>query len=1098
MEQIALQMPCWYDATTLTERVAALRNTPITRESVNGNRDLAESRLRRWRSQAPFENDSYFIQRLASHGLSQEEFLYFLGETGEAVRTSMKTSPRWLGELTEAFSRPASSYATAVPEALRRGGRAGFLNAIAPLILTAFERVERGLEVLVTEYPGAPFDKGTVKEILIANLPEQLLAMLSPTMVLELHVARLQELLEGSTAEQRFHSFVEGLRQPEIARRLMQEYPVLARQLVILLDNWADFNLEFLRYLAADWEAICAVFAPEVVDPGILTELTGDAGDSHRGGRSVRIAKFSSGLKLVYKPRSITVEAHFQELLEWLNDRGAQPAFRTLKILDRGGYGWTEFINAASCTSTEGIRRFYQRQGAYLALLYTLEATDFHFENIIAAGEHPMLVDLEALFHPRIGPTTPEADEEHAEQSALDKISSSVLNVGLLPQPYWAFGESEGVDVSGLASLPGQLTPQPVPRWEGTGTDQMRIAHQRVEMPAGNNRPALNGADVNVLDYTVNLIEGFTGCYRFLLRHRDNLLADGGPLTRFADDQLRVILRPTRTYGLLLRESFHPDVLRNALDRDRLFDRLWVAVKNRPHLARVIPAERDDLERGDVPIFTTRPNSRSLWNSSRDCIGDFFDEPGFALVQRRIRQMSEEDCLEQLWFIRGSLTMLAAGAEAPPTAALRLTAPEETRGVPNLLAAACKVGDRLESTALLSGREASWIGMVPIGTRSWTFTSLGIDLYDGLPGVALFLAYLGSITGNDRYATLAQSALMALRYQAERTKREPAPVGGFDGWGGVIYALTHLGVLWKDPPLLAEAESLVELLPALIEGDDRLDIISGAAGCIGSLASLYRCAPSDRTLAAAILCGERLIACAQSMEHGVGWSPGIKATKPLTGFSHGVAGIAWALLELAALTGQDRFRATALQALEYERSLFSPEACNWPDLRDHASFDRVASAGSSLFMTGWCHGAPGIGLGRLHCLRHLDDQNIRAEIYAALKTTVAHPGGGNHCLCHGDLGNLDLLLEASLILHDPQWHAQLEHLQSGILESIALRGWLCANPLGVESPGLMTGLAGIGYELLRLAAPTHVPSVLALAPPITRASQGVSEWRMNS
>ena len=33
------------------------------------------------------------------------------------------------------------------------------------------------------------------------------------------------------------------------------------------------------------------------------------------------------------------------------------------------------------------------------------------------------------------------------------------------------------------------------------------------------------------------------------------------------------------------------------------------------------------------------------------------------------------------------------------------------------------------------------------------------------------------------------------------------------------------------------------------------------------------------------------------------------------------------------------------------------------------------------------------------------------------------------------------------------------------------------------SPGLMTGLAGMGYALLRLAEPAHVPSVLMLAPP---------------
>jgi len=36
----------------------------------------------------------------------------------------------------------------------------------------------------------------------------------------------------------------------------------------------------------------------------------------------------------------------------------------------------------------------------------------------------------------------------------------------------------------------------------------------------------------------------------------------------------------------------------------------------------------------------------------------------------------------------------------------------------------------------------------------------------------------------------------------------------------------------------------------------------------------------------------------------------------------------------------------------------------------------------------------------------------------------------------------------------------------------------------VEIPSLMLGLAGIGYELLRLAEPDWVPSVLMLAPPV--------------
>lgn len=78
------------------------------------------------------------------------------------------------------------------------------------------------------------------------------------------------------------------------------------------------------------------------------------------------------------------------------------------------------------------------------------------------------------------------------------------------------------------------------------------------------------------------------------------MLSDNGILARFADDEVRVILRPTQTYGLLLQDSFHPDLLRNALDRDRFFDRLWQEVPRRPHLTKVILVERDDLWQGDI------------------------------------------------------------------------------------------------------------------------------------------------------------------------------------------------------------------------------------------------------------------------------------------------------------------------------------------------------------------------------------------------------------------------------------------------------------------------------------------------------------------
>jgi lantibiotic modifying enzyme len=50
--------------------------------------------------------------------------------------------------------------------------------------------------------------------------------------------------------------------------------------------------------------------------------------------------------------------------------------------------------------------------------------------------------------------------------------------------------------------------------------------------------------------------------------------------------------------------------------------------------------------------------------------------------------------------------------------------------------------------------------------------------------------------------------------------------------------------------------------------------------------------------------------------------------------------------------------------------------------------------------------------------------------------------------------------------------------------------WRCGVPAGVETPGLMLGLAGIGYGLLRLGLPNRIPSLLSLAPPRQSVREG--------
>lgn len=1078
----SFQEAFWYLALTLPERVKQLHSSgkpEFFTDLSTGER--TNFRINRWLSQAPFDKDGYFTQKLSLEGITEEQFMQLLGEPVETIKERCKVPLAWLSELEEAYESHLLKN-DCVPrddDTLPYQDISGFLTLIEPLVRRGQRRLRQNIQTLLQQYPEAPFELESVEASLSMPLLGELASIIGRTMVLELNVARLQNFLEGETPEARFHSYIKRLEQPEVVMAILQEYPVLARQVVNSIDKWVRASLEFLRHLCADWERIRKIFSPEP-DPGTLKQVVCGVGDKHKDGRSVMIAHFESGFKIVYKPRSLAVDVHFQELLSWLNEHSNLPAFRTLQVLECGDHGWIEFVETMPCDSVEALQRFYERQGGYLALLYALEATDFHLENLIASGEHPILIDLESLFQPRFELT----NLDLLGQIAGNALVHSVLRVGLLPQLLWANDLSEGVDLSGIGATAGQLSPDAVPNWENPGTDIMRLVRQRMKMPGADNRPTLAGQDFSVEDYTEVIVTGFTKIYQLLLQNRADLLADNGPLDWFANDEVRVILRPTRTYGKILFESYHPDVLRDALEQDRLFDHLWVAVEHNPSLIAAIPFEKTDLSNGDIPIFTTRPNSLDLWSSRGEKIENYFSETGLTLVRKRLHKLDQTDLERQVWYIRASMTTLSLSSEQMLMQPAYLqNVPEQPASPAEFLRAAVEIGDRLAFLALQQADEATWLGLVYVNEKRWSLLPMGIDLYGGVPGVALFLAYLSKVSREEKYKHLAKAAITTVLNQKDQMKSYLKAVGGFDGWGGLLYTLTHLGVLWDDLLIFQETEEIITYLPELISEDEMFDIIAGVAGCLGALLCFYHHAPSKRILSIAVQCGEHLLQNAQQLTSGVGWKTPLAKEHPLAGFSHGVAGIAWALLKLASVTEDNRYKNIALKAIEYERSLYSPDKKNWPDLRELEGVPEPENPDEPHYMTTWCHGAPGIGLSRVQMFPYLSDDKIHSEIIAAVETTKAHGFGGNHSLCHGDLGNLELLLQASDILDEPHWRDGAYGIATTVLESIKTHGWICGVPQGVETPGLMTGLAGIGYGLLRLAEPEKVPSVLVLEPP---------------
>jgi type 2 lantibiotic biosynthesis protein LanM len=1094
-----LQQAAWYQALTLSERRAML--AAEDGPELPPDEKAAERRWQQWIGQLPFSQNRHHLERrLAQDGLTEAEFRRLLGDTAESAQARTPEPPVWLVQLAEAYEE-YSQEVVALPEAVEQAVGTTFLAAAAPLVQQAYRRLQAGVQGVAAEHQ--PFDPATIGGVLLADLPDRLLTMMNRTMVLELHVARMQKVLTGETPDERFRSFAHYIGRPENSLKLWQEYPVLARLLITYINNWLVAKLEFLERLGADYAALQATFSP-ARPLGRLVNVEGNLGDAHDSGRTVVAATFDSGVQVIYKPRSLAGSRHFQALLQWINERGDHLPFRLLGVIDRERYGWVEFVTADTCETVEQVQRFYRRLGQYLALLYALRATDFHYQNVMAAGEEPVLIDLETFFQPPAG----ENKGYRPESAAYHALMDSVVRIGLLPQriTQWLDAEPTAIDFSGVGASAGQVYNKLVPKWDGSGTDEMRMVHGLERFEGAQNQPTLKGQPVRPLDYSEEIVSGFTEMYELLLREREGLMAADGPLAAFADDDMRIVLRATMIYSMLLKDGRHPDLMRNGMDRERHWDKLWVGIDYQPELEPVIRHERHDLRQDDIPLFWVRPTSRDLWTATGERIADYFDEPGEMLTRKRLLKMSAADLQQQLWFVRAALSTLMMRDDEGQVEHDYQVAQVQPVSCESLVAAAEAMGDRLEELAFWYGEGVGWLGL-SVNVDNWTLSPLGADLYAGVPGVTLFLAYLGAVTGRDKYTRLAEAALYTSRQEIESAKPWWKLVGGFSGWGGAIYLYTQLGVLWQRPDLLDEAEGLAAGLRPLIEQDSYFDVMAGSAGCLVALLGLYRVRPNPKTLALAVLCGERLLAQARPMGEGIGWIGPMNKEQGLAGFSHGTAGIAWALLQLdeveeAGIGGlgderenpksqipnpkeedketrrqggketgrRGRFGEAALGALAYERGLFAAEAGNWPDLRP-------LPPGVSPFRVAWCHGATGIGLARAAGLPYLDDEMVRQEIKTAAQTTYREGFGRNHSLCHGDLGNLELLALTG------EWTQAHNQLSAAILDSIRQQGARCGVPFGLETPGLMNGLAGIGYGLLRLAAPDSVPSVLLLQPP---------------
>lgn len=1002
-----------------------------------GDSDLAARRLAAWCQSSASGDWSLFARRLARDGLSIEDVL---AKFATVRRNPSHPTPIWVDD------------AIWIEEALHGSAAAAMKTFVAKAETCAFEDLLEPVVVGAETRLWCNVDNGAA-----ANFGDRARACLRRALMAELSNLLAPAIYERFAAVRsavHYDEFVADMKASGF-RRLFDDKPVLLRLTASLTRQWIDTSGELVARLDADLSAIRHELL-KVETCSEITSIDGDLSDPHNFGRSVRVVGFADGSRVVYKPKDLAVDEAWYALVERLN-RTAPISLRAARVLARPGYGWTEFIEHASCRDPQGFPRFFRRAGGWMALFHCLAGIDMHQENIIAAGEHPVPIDLEMILQPA-EPRVVGAGEEtgRAYDAAMETLRNSVLAIGLLP--------TYGKHSDSVYSIGGAVSNSPARfklTWTDINSDTMQPA-KAAEIGTVSNLPHVLGHRARLGDYLDDFKSGFNDYAMFLQRqHRDDLL-DG-----FVGLTVRKVARPTRFYYMLLQRlkdhramedgivwSAQADFIARFADWQHDSDPLWP-------LQRLERAAVVDL---NVPHFVMASDGHEI----RDAAGASIPVPGMSGIDRaqaRMRGLDDDEIGWQTEIIRQSTDSLGISFNVlcgTPRIAEGLRGQRVAGTGAHCREVFTSEADGAARTlfdyAFRDGPGAAWIGLDWLGDSEVShLVALGDDLYNGTAGIALFLAAHAAVANADSSKILAIAAISRIRETLRG--RNPAKVGRMLGLGGgfglgsIVYSLAVIGALLDNDDVLSDAHRAAELItPEAISADRQFDVLAGSAGAILGLLRLYRQTGSGDLLDRATNCGLHLLS--QQRVGTVGrrsWAaPG--SGDVLSGMAHGAAGFAYALAALAAATGADEFASAAAECIALENAMVDTGQSNRSD----------------------------IGLARAAMTKHpvLDGQIMRTDIYRALAGVERQWLEPTDTLCSGTLGTIEFLCEAGSVLRRDDLHESAVHRLLAVAQTAQAAGdYRWTNGTRRFNLGLFRGIAGIGYTMLR-RVDASLPNVL--------------------
>lgn len=745
------------------------------------------------------------------------------------------------------------------------------------------------------------------------------------------------------------------------------------------------------------------------VDSDKILSIRMGQGDTHNKGNSVSIIKVDESTKVVYKPKSLKIYNSIDRFMQYSN-RNLKTDFYIPQRLVKEEYVFEEFITRKGLRCEEEAKEYYYNYGNLLGLVYLLNGNDIHYENIIAYGKHPVIIDMETFIQEPIPINTGTKD---ATYHIKEDYIMSVRLTGMLPFKTLtdrSEDKKEGVDVSALSQ--GNIkTPFNVLQVVNQGTDEMKFEYNTHSIPSANNVPILGEENVPYIKYKDYIKKGLENFLRGVLKNKQKiyiLLKEG-----FSNINVRHVIRPTQRYSDLLGFSYHPNGMKNMKEREYVLQNLWSTPYEHTIFSKY---EYEELLHGDIPQFFLNTSTTSLYSNDFDEISNVFTKKPIDIVLNKCINLNEQVIEEQLLHISLSFK------DYNPQIYQSYKGKVNNSNIKNVIE---EVVDHVSNQLLRLFKydeNTNTINYKDICNRGeWELAALNDNLYDGLPGIYLFMVAHDYFKKNKTFSPHRTAIINTLNNLP--SKRELNP---FFGKLSIVYPLLAEYKLLGNKESLILAESYINdsLSGNMYSGNDW---IAHSIGLIPILLELNN------------IKGEKTY---ENITKKIYESITLPENSDNIGFAHGMSNIYY-IDYLLGKMGNDN-----------HKNIFKQE-------------DAFLYGGHKKNETnGWCKGKLSIILSRVMSHKYTISNKTLKEVMFLRK---------DNTLCHGNSALLELLIQLKLkdssLLDAEQLIRQMLipfyknkrlNVQQGVLG---------------ESLGLFTGQTGVAYQLMRYLDES-IPNVL--------------------